>query len=66
MLAFREGCKKKQKQERNGRRHELLVCIANARRELQAERGDALHPQLRMLANIPPEVVRDFIIMSLP
>jgi hypothetical protein len=58
MLAFL----RLRKDERDARRHELLVCIASARREQDAGRGDALHPLLRRIANLPSNVVWAHII----
>jgi hypothetical protein len=50
------------KKERAARRQELLACVANARREQDAGRGEGLHPLLDEIANLPPEVVRCYII----
>jgi hypothetical protein len=47
---------------RNARRHELLVCVANARREQDAGRGEAVEELLGRIAKLPPEVVRDYVI----
>jgi hypothetical protein len=55
---------RKAREDRAARRHELLVCIANARREQDAGRGGGLHPLLNKLAKLPPEVVREFVIPS--
>jgi hypothetical protein len=51
-----------QKKDRAKLRHELLVCIANARRERDAGREEELHPLLRRIANLPPEVVREHLV----
>ena len=47
------------------RRHELLVCVRQARREQDAGRGDVLHPLLNRLAALPPEVIREYVIPHL-
>ena len=46
-----------------GRRHELLVCVANARREQDAGRGEELHELLGRVARIPPEIVREHVVV---
>jgi hypothetical protein len=43
-------------------RQELLVCVANARREQDAGRGEGLHPLLNSIAKLPPEIVRSFVV----
>jgi hypothetical protein len=45
-----------------GRRHELLVCVADARREQDAGRGEELHELLGRVARIPPEIVREHVV----
>lgn len=40
------------KKERAGRRHELLACVAQARGEQDAGRGEALHPLLNKIAKL--------------
>ena len=48
--------------DRNDRRHELLVCVANARHEQNAGRGEGLDELLGRIAKLPPELVREFVI----
>jgi hypothetical protein len=50
------------KKERATRRNELLVCVANARTEQDAGRGEGLHPLLNKIAKLPPEVVREHLV----
>lgn len=38
------------------------MCVAQARGELDTEREEHLHPLLRWLANLPPEVVREHVV----
>jgi hypothetical protein len=48
--------------ERRARRHQLLVCVANARGAQGAGRGEGLHELLGRIARLPPEVVREHVI----
>jgi hypothetical protein len=59
MLAFLQ---KMQKKDRASRRHELLVCVRQARAEQDAGRGGGVEELLGRIAKLPPEVVREHVI----
>jgi hypothetical protein len=57
--------RERQAKGRKERRHELLVCAANARREQDAGRGEGVEELLGNIAKLPPEVVREYLVKYL-
>jgi hypothetical protein len=47
---------------RNHSRYELLLCVKLGRDEVNAGRGDDLHPLLSLFAQTPAEVIREHIL----
>jgi ankyrin repeat protein len=64
VLAALQKCKRAK--ERGERRHEMLVCVSQARAEQDAGRGDEVEELLGRIAKLPPEVVREFVVPYQP